>query len=470
MERTFPGTFLWGAATSAHQTEGSHDVDGRGPSVWDEFARSPGAIEGGGDASRASDSYRRWDHDLDLLTELGMNAYRFSVGWSRIMPEGTGRIEKRGLDHYERIVDGLLLRGITPVVTLNHWDMPQALMNDRGWVGRSSVAAFAEFTQAVAGRLGDRVDWWVTQNEPWIVSLLGYQLGLHAPGIANLADSVAAGHHMLLAHGVGAAILHDQPTAKVGCALSLFPCDPASDSAEDVAAAWASDGYVNRWYLDPLLRSRYPSDMRAHYERALGHPLEVIHDGDEAQIGGSSDFVGVNYYTRRVMRAHETDATHHFPWQVVDPGAVAGGAHVTRTDEGWEVRPDSLRDLLLRLHADYPGVPLLITENGAVSAEGPTHDGRVHDVRRIGYLLGHLRAIAAAMEQGADVRGYLHWSLLDNFEWSLGYRPRFGLVYVDYPTGDRTIKDSGLVYRQIARTGTIPAYDPGLIPGIEPFG
>jgi beta-glucosidase len=457
----FPGSFLWGAATSAHQIEGSHDADGRGPSVWDEFARIPGVIEGGGDASRASDSYRRWDEDLDLVVELGLNAYRFSVGWSRIMPEGTGRVENRGLDHYERIVDGLLLRGITPVVTLNHWDMPQALMADRGWVGRPSVVAFAEFTRAVAGRLGDRVDWWITQNEPWIVSLLGYQLGLHAPGIADLADSVAAGHHMLLAHGVGADILHERQTAQVGCALSLFPCDPASDSTEDAAAAWGSDGYVNRWYLDPLLRSHYPSDMREHYERALGHPLDVIRDGDEAQIGGRSDFLGVNYYARRVMRARQADATHPFPWQVVEPGG-----DVIRTDAGWEVRPDSLRELLLRLHADYPGIPLLITENGAVSGEGPTHDGRVHDVRRIRYLLGHLRAMAGAMERGADVRGYLHWSLLDNFEWSLGYRPRFGLVHVDYPTGNRVIKDSGLVYGQIARTGTVPADEPG----IEPFG
>jgi beta-glucosidase len=457
----FPGSFLWGAATSAHQIEGSHDTDGRGPSVWDAFARRAGAIEGGGDASRATDSYRRWNEDLDILAELGLNAYRFSVGWSRIMPEGTGRVESRGLDHYERIVDGLLQRGIAPVVTLNHWDMPEALLADRGWVGRTSVAAFAEFTQAVGGRLGDRVEWWVTQNEPWIVSFLGYRLGIHAPGISDLADSVAAGHHMLLGHGLGAEILHENTAARVGCALSLFPCDPASESAEDAAAAWGSDGYVNRWYLDPLLRSSYPTDMREHFERALGHPLDVVRDGGEKLIGGRSDFIGINYYTRRVMRARETDAAHPFPWQVVDPAG-----DVTRTDDGWEVAPDSLRDLLLRLQADYPGTPLMITENGAVSAEGPTHDGRVHDVRRIRYLLGHLRAVAAAMEKGADVRGYIHWSLLDNFEWSLGYRPRFGLVHVDYPTGRRTIKDSGLLFAAIARSGSVSAREPG----IEPFG
>jgi len=457
----FPSDFLWGAATSAHQIEGSHGADGRGESVWDVFARLDGAIEGGGDASRAADSYRRWADDIDILGELGLNAYRFSVGWSRVMPEGTGRVEHRGLDHYERFVDGLLARGIEPVLTLNHWDMPQALMAERGWVGRSSVDAFAEFTEAVAGRIGDRVGWWITQNEPWIVALLGYQLGLHAPGIANLGDSVAAGHHILLAHGAAADILHEIPNAKVGSALSLFPCDPASDSEADAAAAWGSDGYVNRWYLDPLLRSSYPDDMREHYERALGHPLDVIRDGDAQLIGGRSDFLGINYYTRRVMAAREPDATRPFPWQVVGP---TGG--VDRTDEGWEVRPASLRDLLLRLTAEYPGVPLMITENGAVSGEGPTHDGKVHDIRRINYLLGHLRAIEEAIAGGADVRGYMHWSLLDNFEWSLGYRPRFGLVHCDYSTGRRTIKDSGRVYAGIARTGVIPADEPP----IPPFG
>ncbi len=459
---SFPPGFLWGAATSAHQIEGSHDADGRGESVWDVFARTKGAIEGGGDASRAADSYRRWRDDIDILGELGLNAYRFSVGWSRIMPEGTGRVETRGLDHYERFVDTLLDRGIAPVLTLNHWDMPQALMAERGWVSRSSVDAFAEFTEAVSDRLGDRVEWWVTQNEPWIVALLGYQLGLHAPGIADLGDSVAAGHHILLGHGAAADILHRHPGARVGSALSLFPCDPASDSAADAAAAWGSDGYVNRWYLDPLLRSAYPDDMREHYETALGHTLDVIREGDEALIGGRSDFLGINYYTRRVMAAKQPDEARPFPWQVVGPAG-----NVERTDEGWEIRSDSLRDLLLRLHAEYPGVPLMITENGAVSGEGVTHDGRVHDVRRTRYLLGHLRAVEEAIAGGADVRGYMHWSLLDNFEWSLGYRPRFGLVHVDYATGTRTIKDSGRVYAEIVRSGgVIPADEPE----VEPFG
>jgi beta-glucosidase len=457
----FPDGFLWGAATSAHQIEGSHDADGRGESVWDVFARRPGAIEGGGDASIASGSYRRWQEDIGLLGDLGLNAYRFSIGWSRVMPDGTGRVEERGLDHYERVLDELLARGITPLVTLNHWDMPQALMADRGWVGRSSVSAFAEFTEAVAGRIGDRVKWWIPQNEPWIIALLGYQLGLHAPGIADLADSVAAGHHVLLAHGAAADILHQHAGAQVGSALSLFPCDPASDSEEDAAAAVGSDGYVNRWYLDPLLGTGYPEDMREHYERAIGHPLDVIRDGDEALIGGRSDFLGVNYYTRRVMAAAEAGGARPFPWRVVGPSG-----DVERTDEGWEVAPDSFRQLLVRLHRDYPGVPLFITENGAVIGDAPAHDGRVHDVRRQRYLVSHVNAVAEAMAEGVDVRGYMHWSLLDNFEWSLGYRPRFGLVHVDYASGARTIKDSGRLYSQIAKTGRVPE----LSPTAEAFG
>jgi beta-glucosidase len=283
------------------------------------------------------------------------------------------------------------------------------------------------------------------------VALLGYQLGLHAPGIADLGDSLAAGHHILLAHGAAADVLHAHSNARVGSALSLFPCDPATDRPEDLAAAIGSDGYVNRWYLEPLLGSGYPRDMWEHYERAIGHPLDVLRDGDEALIGDRSDFLGINYYTRRVMAAAIPGPDRPFPWQVVGPSG-----DIERTDDGWEVAPDSLRELLLRLHRDYPGVSLLITENGAVTGESPSHDGLVHDARRERYLLAHLRAVSEAIAEGADVRGYLHWSLLDNFEWSLGYRPRFGLVYVDYPTGKRTVKESARTYARIARTGILP--------------
>ncbi|MFD1719212.1 GH1 family beta-glucosidase [Georgenia deserti] len=453
--RTFPEAFLWGAATSAYQIEGCLHADGRGPSVWDEFARRPGAIEGGGTAEIACDSYRRWADDVELVAGLGLNAYRFSVGWSRIVPDGRGCVEARGLDHYERFVDALLARGVAPVLTLNHWDMPQALMDDGGWAARSTVEAFACYAEAVADRLADRVEWWITQNEPWIIALLGYQIGLHAPGVRDLEASLAAGHHVLLGHGAAADTLRGRPGVRVGAALNLLPCVPATDSEADRAATVGSDGYVNRWYLDPLLRGGYPADMRAHWERALGHPLDVIRDGDEALIAGRSDFLGVNYYTRRVMVAAEPGPDRPFPWQVVPPQG-----EVRRTDEGTEIHPDGLRDLLVRLHREYGGVPLLVSENGGVFGDAPTHDGQVHDVRRIGFLHEHLRAVHEALESGADVRGYCHWSLLDNFEWALGYRPRFGLVHVHYPTGERTVKDSGHFYAEVARSGVLPSHAP----------
>lgn len=453
MTSVFPPGFLWGAATSAYQIEGSLEAGGRGRSVWETFAAKPGTVEGGGDGSRACESYRHWTRDVDLVSQLGLNAYRFSISWPRIVPDGRGRVENRGLDHYERVVDALLERKVTPVVTLNHWDMPETLMAGGGWAGRPSVDAFTEFAAAVAGRLGDRVHWWITQNEPWIISLLGYRLGLHAPGVRDLHASVAAGHHLLLAHGAGAdAIREHAPGARVGCALSLFPCDPATDDPDDLAAAWGSDGYVNRWYLDPLLGHGYPADMRKHYERALGRDLgDIIRPGDADLIAGRSDFLGVNYYTRRVMAAAQVGPDQPFPWTVVNG---AGGA--ARTDECWEVVPEGLRDLLIRLHREYPGMPLMITENGGAYGDAPTHDGKVHDVRRIAFLLGHLRAVGAAIDSGVRVVGYMHWSLIDNFEWALGYRPRFGLVYVDYPSGRLTVKDSGHLYARIARSNQIP--------------
>lgn len=445
----FPDSFLWGAATSAYQVEGSLDADGRGPSIWDGFCRVPGAIEGGGDAAIAVDSYRRWRDDLDLLGSLGLTAYRFSVAWSRVMPDGRGRANPAALDHYERIVDELLARGITPVVTLNHWDMPQALMDERGWVGRGSVDAFASYATAVAARLGDRVPWWITQNEPWIIQLLGYQLGLHAPGIRDLRASVRAGHHVLLAHGAAYDAIRPLTQGRIGAALNLLPCSPADPGdPADVAAAIGSDGYVNRWFLDPLLRGGYPDDMREHWERAIGGPLDVIQPGDEAAIAGRSDFLGVNFYTRRVMAAADPGPDRPFPWQV-----VRAREESLLTDEGTEIVPWAFRDLLVRLHREYPGTPLMVTENGAISNETPQHDGRVHDVRRIRHLKAHIAAMAEAVRAGAPVVGYLHWSLLDNFEWSLGYRPRFGLTYVDYPTGARTVKDSGRVYARIVKAG-----------------
>lgn len=452
MTSPFPADFLWGAATSAYQTEGSLDADGRGPSVWDSFVRRPNAIEGGGDASIATDSYRRWREDVDLIGELGLQAYRFSTAWSRVVPDGRGAINATALDHYERFVDALLEKGVTPVLTLNHWDMPQALMDEGGWLGRGSVDAFVHYATAVAERLGDRVPWWITQCEPWIVQLLGYQLGIHAPGLADLPSSVRAGHHILLAHGAGYDAIRGLTSGKIGAGPNLLPCVPASDSEEDRLAAIGSDGYVNRWYLDPLFLGRYPDDMREHWERVAG-PLDFIRDGDLEQIGGRMDFLGLNFYSRRVMKAAPVGPGRPFPWQV-----VRAPEESRLTDEGTEIVPGALTDLLVRLTADYPSVPILITENGLVSNETPQHDGRIHDVRRIRFLRAHVQAMAEAVARGVNLAGYLHWSLLDNFEWALGYRPRFGLVYVDYPTQTRTPKDSARHYAAlIAANGDLDA-------------
>ncbi|HEX6443617.1 MAG TPA: GH1 family beta-glucosidase [Streptosporangiales bacterium] len=445
----FPDGFLWGVATSAYQVEGSVRADGRGESIWDRFSHEPGRIDGGDTGDVACDHYARWREDVDLMTELGVNAYRFSIAWPRLFPTGAGPVERRGLDHYDRLLDALLDKGITPIVTLYHWDLPQALQDRGGWRDRATVDRFADYARTCFDAYGDRVDWWVTQNEPWIVGLLGHRLGLHAPGERDLAASVTVMHHLLLAHGRASAALRasDHP-GRAGVAQALFPNYPATDSPEDRAAAYASDGYVNRWVLDPLFRGEYPRDMAEHYER-IGAPLSAVRDGDLAEIATGCDFIGVNYYTDRVIRAGEGDGP--FGWQVLP---VPEGTRVT--DAGWKVTPEAFTDLLVRLHTDYPGVPLLVTENGGVYGDGPDADGRVRDARRVAFLHDHLTALHRAVSAGVPVRGYCHWSLMDNFEWAMGYAKRFGLVHVDYATQRRTVKDSGRYYRQVATSGVLP--------------
>jgi beta-glucosidase len=407
-------TFLWGAATSAFQIEGALDADGRGPSIWDGFAGEDGRT-----GAVACDHYRRWQADLGLLTELGLNAYRFSLAWPRIFPDGR-TLERRGLDHYDRVLDALLERGIEPVVTLYHWDLPAPL----DWRERVTVDRFAEYAERCFDAYGDRVTWWVTVNEPWIVGVLGYQLGLHAPGLKNLRASVEVMHNLLLAHARAAEALGERGLA--GIAYSLFPHD--AETPADADAVRLSDGYVNRWFLDAAVKGTYPDDVRELYEARVG-PLEL--DGETA--GG--DFIGVNYYTRRVIRS--APGREPFPWEVVVP------PDAQLTDGGWEIAPASLTSLLCRLRGDYGDVPILVTENGGIFDE-PLHDGR-----RIAFLDAHVAAIDAARTEGVDVRGYFHWSLLDNFEWALGYAPRFGLVHVDYETQARTVKDSGRAYRRL---------------------
>lgn len=426
--RAFPEDFVWGTATAAYQVEGAATEDGRGESIWDRFSATPGKVLNGDTGAVACDTYHRYPEDIRLMRELGIRAFRCSVAWPRILPEGRGRVNQAGLDFYDRFVDDLLANGLDPYVTLYHWDLPQALEESGGWPARATVEAFVEYAEVVASRLGDRVGHWITQNEPWVASWLGYGLGLHAPGRASERDALAAGHHILLAHGRAAEILRrEAPASEVGVSIDLVPTYPYSDAAADIEAVRQFDGFRNRWFLDPVLGHGYPEDMLERYAEILP-PIE---DGDLKTIAAALDFLGINYYTRNVVRA--------------DVGEVrAEGAE--RTEMGWEVYPNGLHELLVRLHAEYELPDLYITENGAAFADA-RQNGRVPDPRRISYLEEHLAALTSAMAEGVPLRGYFLWSLLDNFEWAFGYSRRFGIVYVDFDTLERVPKDSFGWYR-----------------------
>jgi beta-glucosidase len=455
--RRFPTGFAWGAATSAFQVEGAVDADGRAPSIWDTFSSLPGRVASGDTADVSADHYHRWREDIDLMASIGLTSYRFSIAWPRVVPEGRGTVNVAGLDFYDRLVDALLAAGIAPTPTLYHWDLPQALEDRGGWLERSTTDAFGEFAAACATRLGDRVGTWYTVNEPWVVATLGYRLGLHAPGITDLRATVRASHHLLLAHGRAVqAIRAAGATGAVGPALNLMPTYPATDhpTDDDLGAVRGSDGYTNRWFLDPILRGAYPEDTRALWERLTG-PLDAEQPGDAEVIGQPIDVLGVNYYSRRLVRAGAGDV---FPWTV-----VGGTPGTRRTDAGWEITPDSLTDLLVRVHADYPGIPMRITENGCVYLDRPRPDGRTTDARRSRFIRDHLVAAHRAIEAGVPLVGYDHWSLLDNFEWADGYRPRYGLVDVDLPTGRRLPKDSARYYASIIAANAVD-------PDAEPWG
>ena len=426
--RAFPSDFVWGAATAAYQVEGAATEDGRGESIWDRFSATPGNVANGDTGAIACDTYHRYAEDIRLMRTLGIGAFRLSVAWPRILPEGRGPVNRAGLDFYDRLVDDLLANGLDPYVTLYHWDLPQALEENGGWPVRDTVDAFTEYTEVVVGRLGDRVRHWITQNEPWVISWLGYGLGVHAPGRTSDSDALAAGHHILLAHGRAAEVLRrEAPDSEVGIAVDLVPMYPFSDTEADIEAAHREDGFRNRWFLDAVLGRGYPEDMLERYAEIL----PPIADGDLETIAAPLDFLGINYYTRNVVRAG------------VGEVAMEGAEH---TDMGWEVYPDGLRDLLVRLHAEYELPDLYITENGAAFPDS-RNNGTVPDPRRIAYLGGHLDAVASAIADGVPVRGYFLWSLLDNFEWAFGYSRRFGIVYVDFETLERVPKDSFAWYR-----------------------
>jgi beta-glucosidase len=434
-DRLLPADFVWGVAGSAYQVEGAVAEDGRGESIWDRFVLRPGAIANGDTGVVACDSYHRFGEDVRLMRELGVAAYRFSISWPRIVPTGRGRVNDAGLDFYERMVDELLANGIQPYVTLYHWDLPQALEDRGGWPSRETVAAFTEYVEVVVARLGDRVSTWITQNEPWVVAWLGYGMGEHAPGRTSAADALAAAHHVLLAHGRAAEVLRrDAPGARLGVTVDLYPMYPLTEDDRDVDAARRLDGARNRWFLEPLLGLGYPADMLEEYAPILPE----IHDGDLETIAAPIDFLGVNYYSRTVVRAGPDPAS---------PVAV-DVADAERTEMGWEVYPDGLKDLLVRLHRDYELPDVYITENGAAYPDG-RDNGSIADSKRISYLGRHIAALRDAISQGVPVRGYFLWSLLDNFEWAYGFSRRFGIVYVDFETLERVPKDSFRWYHDL---------------------
>jgi beta-glucosidase len=439
----FPAGFLWGASTSAYQVEGAVDEDGRGDSIWDRFCRQPGAIANGDTGDVTTDHYHRWAEDVAIMAELGLNAYRFSIAWPRILPDGRGRPNPAGIAFYDRLVDALLEHEIAPLATLYHWDLPAALEDEGGWLERSTSHAFADYAAACFEALGDRVTTWFTINEPWVVAVLGYREGIHAPGIHDFRSAIVAAHDLLLGHGLAVeAFRASARPGRIGPVLNLFPTYPATDSAADRAAVVGSDGYTNRWFLDAVLRRRYPDDTRALF-RSVAGPLDFVRDGDLDVIGTPSDLLGVNYYSPRIVRA---SSEGHLPWTV-----VPGSADTPRDERSSDVVPDGRFHLLVRDRQDNGEVPIVITENGGVFHDAPRPDGRVTDAGRVDLVRGHLEAAQRAIEAGVRLEGYCHWSLLDNFEWAEGYRWRFGLVWVDYPTGARTIKDSGRAYADIIR-------------------
>ena len=440
----FPPDFLWGAATASYQIEGAVTEDGRGESIWDRFSHTPGAVENGHTGDVACDHYHRWPADLDLMQDVGLSAYRFSIAWPRIYPQGGGLINQRGLDFYARLVDGLLERGITPMATLYHWDLPQELETRLGgWGSREVAERFADYAATVFGALGDRVPYWVTINEPWVAAFIGYYTGRHAPGQEDLAKAVRASHHLLLGHARAIQVYRSLGLpGKIGITLDLQTASPDGDSDEDRRAAMLGDGYTNRWFLDPLFRGRYPEDVLELF-RGQGAVLDAVGSGDMESIAAPIDFLGMNFYMRRLFSA----SSNGLGW---DERLARDGDDTT--EMGWAIVPEALAEQLARLRADYPSIPLYITENGMAEQDSVGADGTVRDTRRIDYIRRHLQVIEEAIAAGSDLRGYFVWSWMDNFEWGFGYRPRFGIVHVDFETQARTLKDSARWYAEVIRT------------------
>jgi beta-glucosidase len=421
--------FLFGAATAAYQIEGGH-TEGRGSSIWDTFAATPGNVHNGDNGKYACDHYNRWGEDLDLLADGGFDAYRFSFAWPRILPEGKGQVNQRGLDFYDRLIDGMLERGLKPFGTLYHWDLPSALQDKGGWLNRDIAGWLADYAVLVTRRFGDRLASTATINEPWCVAFLSHMLGIHAPGYRDVRAAARASHHVLLAHGTAIDAMRSVGGKNLGIVLNFEIAQGASARPEDMAAARLWDGIFNRWYLDGIFRGKYPADVLAHFTPHMPDNFA----GDMAKVATPIDWIGVNYYTRGLYE-HDPDRAV-FPIRKVD-------GPLEKTDIGWEIFPQGLEDILTRISADYTSLPIYVTENGMAEVEG------ADDPRRVAYYDSHLAAVLAAQRRGADVRGYFGWSLLDNYEWAEGYQKRFGMVHVDYQTQKRTPKTSYRAFQEL---------------------
>jgi beta-glucosidase len=441
---SFPQGFLWGVASSAYQIEGAVNEDGRGLSIWDTFCHKPGNISNGETGDLAADHYHRWQEDVRILADLGAKVYRFSVAWPRILPNGTGQVNQAGLDFYDRLVDALLAAGIEPFLTLYHWDLPQTLQDRGGWPARDTARCFADYAHVVGQRLGDRVNYWATHNEPWVAAFVGYYEGRHAPGVQDPIAAFLAMHHLLLSHGLACEALRAacRNRPRMGIVLNLSPIHPASDSDADREAAALADAGLNRITLEPLFRRQYPPEL----VESLGPLYTPPQPGDMDHIAAPLDWLGVNYYSRDVVRDDPTDPIMHVA-QVRPVG--------NEYSQMWEIYPPGIYELLTRVWKDYRPPYIIVSENGIPVADAPDLDGRIRDPRRIAYLHDHIAQVHRAMSEGVPVRGYFVWSLTDNFEWAYGFSMRFGLVYIDYPTQTRTVKESGWWYKGVVAANEV---------------
>jgi beta-glucosidase len=449
---TFPKNFFWGTATSGYQIEGAWKEDGKGESIWDSFAHTRGKIKNGDTGDLACDSYHRWREDIALMRAMNLNSYRFSISWPRIQPTGSGAANSKGLDYYSRLVDALLEARIRPLVTLYHWDLPQALEDAGGWPNRDTASRFAEYAERMARALGDRISDWLLFNEPLAFTYRGYLEGTHAPGRKSLLDFLRASHTVNLAQGAGfRALKAARPSARVGTAFSMSPCEPATNTGEDKLAAERADAITNLWFLEPVLKGRYPEALAVLPDAAWG-----VKSADLDNMRAPLDVIGINLYYRTIASASGAIERVFHPQEWLFPVKLTGGEQGSRTDVGWEIWPGALYDMLTRISRDFNRPVIEITESGCAYNDGPDASGAIHDTRRIDYHRQYLQALARAISDGADVRGYHAWSLIDNFEWAEGFSQRFGLVYMDFQTQQRSIKESGRWYAKVAEKNALP--------------